>query len=182
MKMARYPIDSDARRIGSRAAAILHYQINWRQWQYREITGQDVGCDCELELSVNNQWRGFKIEAQIKGTTRFDSFLLSDKTQISFPLEIKTINYALGCNNPFLLVVVDVNKEECHFVPLQELFLSNQEVLQKLVQRNEREDEGTMNIRFKTSMTISKCEPDLQMIATCQYAGGPTMNLRRVNA
>lgn len=49
--MARFPIDTEQRKTGSRACAIVHYRINSDHWVYREETEIDIGRDCILELS-----------------------------------------------------------------------------------------------------------------------------------
>ena len=88
--MARLPIDTPQRKIGSKAVAILHYKIDADHWEFRQETGNDVGRDCTLELSENNEWPNHKIEGQIKGTEKNEP--LKKCTLISFPMEVKTIN------------------------------------------------------------------------------------------
>lgn len=112
--MGMFPADSESRRTDSRACAIVHYQFDSDHWVYRQLTGADVGCDCEFELSEDNRWLGHKIECQIKGTRHVDNYFLKDMRAISYPLEIKTINYGLGKPNAFVLLVVDVESERIY--------------------------------------------------------------------
>ena len=87
--MALFPADTESRRTDSRACAIVHYQFDSNHWAYRQITGNDVGCDCEFELSEDNRWLGHKIECQIKGTRHVENYFLKDMRTISYPLEIQ---------------------------------------------------------------------------------------------
>ena len=94
VKMLRTPIDCKPRKAGSKARAMVHYKLNVEHWDYREETGNDYGRDCVIELSENDCWNNNKIEGQIKGA-RSPEILKREKC-FSFPLEVKTINYALN--------------------------------------------------------------------------------------
>lgn len=171
--MAKFPTDTDSRRTDSRACAIVHYTIDSNHWVYRQITGQDIGCDCELELSENDSWLGHKIEAQIKGTRHIGRYILADGSTISFPLEVKTINYGLSRPCPFLLIVVDVEMGKAYFLELQEYFIAHPNLFAK----TEKED-GTINLHIDCSNVISEDDSGLQEIARRSYIGGATPELR----
>lgn len=171
--MAKFPTDTDSRRTDSRACAIVHYTIDSNHWVYRQITGQDIGCDCELELSENDSWLGHKIEAQIKGTRHIGRYILADGSTISFPLEVKTINYGLSRACPFLLIVVDVEMGRAYFLELQEYFIAHPNLFAK----TEKED-GTINLHIDCSNVISEDDSGLQEIARRSYIGGATPELR----
>lgn len=96
VKMPRTPIDCEPCKMGSKARAIVHYKLNAEHWDYREETGNDYGRDCVIELSENDYWNNHKIEGQIKGT-RSPEILKREKC-FSFPLEVKTINYAINAH------------------------------------------------------------------------------------
>ena len=88
-----YPADCDQRKIGTRATQILFYQLDADHWDYKQITGNDVGRDCILELSENNQWKNHKIEGQIKGQ-RKPNMILKDQF-VSFPMDVKGLSQIL---------------------------------------------------------------------------------------
>lgn len=177
--MARLPQDNDARRTDSRACAIVHYLFDSGHWQYCEVTGTDVGCACELELSENDNWRGNIIECQIKGTRYLEKYYLLKKgDEISFPLDVKTINYALGKANSFVLLVVDVKNETIYYQCLQDLFISNRALYQKL----DKEDIKTMNIRIPVSNCLGEDDSALQEIARARFLLNSQGELVRVGA
>lgn len=163
--MARFPIDTESRRTDARACAIVHYAFDANHWQYRETTGADVGCDCELELSEGDKWLGNKLECQIKGTRHIDNYLLKSGDIISFPLEIKTINYGLGKSNAFVLLVVDVETETIYYRCLQNHFLTQPELLSKL----DKDADSTINIRISTKDYLREDDTALQGIARLRY-------------
>lgn len=121
VKMPRTPIDCEPRKTGSKARAIVHYKLNAEHWDYREETGNDYGRDCVIELSENDCWNNHKIEGQIKGT-RSPEILKREKC-FSFPLEVKTINYALNAPGAFVLFYVDVENELVYYLPIQDYCL-----------------------------------------------------------
>lgn len=177
--MARLPLDNETRRTDSRACAIVHYMFDSNHWQYRELTGIDVGCDCELELSENNKWLGNKIECQIKGTRHLEkNYLLKNGDEISFPLDVKTINYGLRKACSFVLLVVDVENESIYYQCLQDLFINNRPLCQKL----DKEDIKTLNIRIPVSNCLHKDDSALQEIARARFVTNPQGDLMRAAA
>lgn len=175
--MARLPFDNEPRRTDARACAIVHYGFDANHWQYRELTGADVGCDCELELSEDNKWLGNKIECQIKGTRNLGNYVLADGSVISFPLEIKTINYGLRKANSFVLLLVDVETESIYYRCLQEHFIDDPSLGKKL----EKEDASTINIRIPIADCLGVDDSPLQEIARARYAMNGSGELSRVN-
>lgn len=181
------PFDSTSRRIDSRACAILHYLIDSNHWIYRDLTGQDVGCDCVLELSENDRFCNRKVEGQIKGTENISRYALKTTQAYSFPLEIKTINYALGSSRPFLLFLVDVTYERIFYVEIQNLFICNKELFDRLEeaeekQRQDSKEERTtkrkLNLHIPFENALTENDADLQMIAHRTYVGGPSRDLK----
>ena len=124
-----------------------------------------MGCDCELELSEDNKWLGNKIECQIKGTRNLDNYRLKRGDVISFPLEIKTINYGLGKANSFVLLLVDVETEQIYYQCLQDHFISDEKLRLKL----KVADAKTINIRIPVSNFLGEDDSALQEIAKARY-------------
>ena len=170
--MSRMPMDTESRRIGSRARAIMHYSLDANHWDYREETGNDYGRDCIIELSENNKWMNHKIEGQIKGS-RQPNFL-KDGLSISFPLDIKTINYALGTQVAFVLFFVDVTNETVYYLPLQDYFITNKKLFAKLDSGQE-----SMAVHIPIDNVLTSEDTDLQQIAKSTYVDGPSKKLKK---
>lgn len=73
---------------------ILGYYLDSDHWDLKTETGSDVGRDCIIELSEDGYWRNYKIEGQIRGTSR-PEIRFRGKI-LSFSMDAATINYALG--------------------------------------------------------------------------------------
>ena len=170
--MPRTPIDSEACRIGSKARAIVHYKLNAEHWDYREETGNDYGRDCIIELSENDCWNNHKIEGQIKGTC--NPTQLKREKCFSFPLDIKTINYALGTPSAFSLFYVDIVNEAVYYLPIQDYFISNNDLFDKL-----DKVQGTINVHIPVDNILSDNDFDLQEISKSVYVDGSSRKLKR---
>lgn len=165
--MPRFPGDSESLRTDRRACAIVHYQLESSVWEFRLLTGQDVGCDCEIELSQDNKWTGRVIKLQIKGTKVFEKLLIDSGAMISFPLEVKTINYALNCPCPFLLVLVDVSKEVAYYLELHDYFSLNADLRDKLATEQKK-----LNLHIPPENVFGGSDYALQQLATHTYVNG----------
>lgn len=158
-----YPKDCDARKICSKARAIFPNKLNLNYWEFHEITGTDHGTDMIIEYIEDNEFKNHKVECQIKGTTIINKY----KTQnyISFPLDVKTINYALNCRNAFMLVLVDVISENVYYKTLQDYFIANKWCFEKL-----KTNGSKMNIRiFEEDLLLKENDFDLQNVAKSSY-------------
>lgn len=163
--MSRFPADSESRRTDTRACAIVHYTIDADHWDYKTECGHDVGRDCILELSEDNYWKGKSVQVQIKGTRHVKDLLVSSGKEISKPLEVETIWYALRQPTSFLLMIVDVESETIYYRELHEHFLEHPELRSKL------DGQKTVSIRFSSESVFDKVnDMDLQMIAAKSFA------------
>ena len=160
--MITYPKDSPQRKIGTRACQILVYKLDADHWEYKQQTGTDVGCDCILELSENDLWKNHKVEGQIKGK-KYPQEILDGK-YVSFPVEVKTLNYALQSSIAFVLFVVDTTKEIVYFQAIQEYFIDHPEEIYKL-----SSDQKTVNIRIPKNSTLPERDDELQRLANETY-------------
>ncbi len=172
IEMTRMPIDTPQRRIGSKAVAILHYKIDANHWEFRQETGNDVGRDCTIELLEDDKWLNHKIEGQIKGTGKIEP--LKTCAEISFPMEVKTINYALASPCPFVLFYVDVQTEDIYYLAIQDHFINNPELFQKTDGTQEK-----LSLHIPLSNLLSDDDSDLIEIAKNTYVGGPEKTLKR---
>lgn len=130
---AKLPKDSHSRVIGAEARQIVHSSFDVEHWEYHETTGTDHGLDCIIELVENEEWGNKKIEGQIKGTKC--PYILKNKKMISFPFDIKTINYGLGSSITFVLFLVDVITKTVYYFHCKIILLLTQYCLIAL--RNE---------------------------------------------
>lgn len=160
--MITYPKDSPQRKTGTRACQILFYKLDADHWEYKQETGNDVGRDCILELSENDLWKNHKVEGQIKGKKHPQEIF--DGTYVSFPVEIKTLNYALQAPNAFVLFVVDTTQEVVYFQAIQEYFINHPEEIFKL-----SSDQKTVNIRIPKDSTLPQKDDELQQLANKTY-------------
>lgn len=160
--MSVYPKDTEQQKVSRNSARILIYNLDSDHWDYKLEAGNDVGRDCILELAENEQWKNHKIEGQIKGKQK-PTEILNGK-YISFPLEVKTINYALQSPIAFVLFVVDTTDEVVYYQPIQEYVIANPNLLEKL-----SSDQQTINIRISKNQIVTKKDSDLQRLAATIY-------------
>lgn len=170
--MGRMPFDTQQRKIGSRAVAIVHYKINSEHWEFRQETGSDIGRDCTIELSEDNKWYNHKIEGQIKGTLAPKRLKMSDC--FSVQIELKTIRYALGSPISFVLFYVDNNSENVYYLSIQEYFIENKELFNKLFSEQEY-----LNVRIPIANVLTDEDTKLIEYAKCQYLDGPSKDLHK---
>ncbi len=166
-----FPQDCEARKNGSEARGIVHYKISKDHWEYHEITGSDHGIDCSIELIENEKFINKKIEGQIKGTKSPNQLI--NKDCFSFPMETKTINYGLSSSAAFVLFYVDLANEIVYYLPIQDYFIANPSLFDKLEQK-------TISLHIPCDNILNKDDFDLQQIAKSVYVDGPTRKLRKI--
>lgn len=164
------PKDDEKRKIGSRGRAIVHFQIDSEHWDYREETGNDYGRDCVIELSENDEWHNHKIEGQIKGTGAIKK--IDGGMYISFPMPVRTIEYALGTATAFVLFVADTKTNEVYYQCVQDFFIENKKLFGKL-------EQSTINIRIPVSQKLTAGDAELQELARVTFVDGPGESLKR---
>ena len=170
--MAKLPKDCTARQIGSKARQLVHYRFNAERWEFHEITGTDHGTDCLLELIENNEFSNREIKGQIKGSRNFK--YINNRTFISFNLDVKTINYGLNCSVPFLLFLVNVDSEIVYYLPLQEHFIANPSLFERLSKNN-----STLAIHIPCDNIVNDNDAELQQLTHYSYVGGATKQLHK---
>ena len=168
----KFPIDDDNRVSGSRAKAIVHYKFNADHWEYRDYTGVDVGIDCCLELTENNEWRGNIIECQVKGRSR--PKFNAKREFISLEIKKNTLNYALSRASSYVVLLVDLSDETIYYLPIQEFFIANPTYFPKLSSNQEN-----ITIRIPIDNIVTTEDENLQEIARSRYIGGPGVGLHK---
>lgn len=165
-------MDTQQRKIASKAWAIVHYKLNSEHWIYQEKTGNDVGRDCIIELSEDNHFSNNKIEGQIKGFIAAEP--LKTASCFSFSMEVKTILYALAANSAFILFYVDVKNENVYYLPIQDYFIANNPEFNKL-----NTGQKTISVHIPLDNILSDDDFDLQEIAKSVYLDGPSKTLKK---
>ncbi len=163
VKFMKYPKDCSARKIGDKARKIVHYKVDTDHFIYRESTGLDVGTDCILELSENDEWHNEKIYCQVKGTLS-PNFLATNEELISFPLDVKTINYALDSPFSFVLFLVDVTKEIVYYECIQEYYYQHKKRIDSL-----DDDQEKINIHVHSKNIFDPTNQDIRIFAKKEW-------------
>lgn len=166
------PKDEESRSVGSRAKAIVHYKFNADHWEYRDYTGVDVGVDCCLELTEQDEWSGNIIDCQVKGRTN-PKYNNTHKF-VSLEIKVRTINYALSRANSYVVLLVDISNETVFYLPIQEYFIAEPANFDKI-----NGDQENITIRIPTDNIVLDDDKNLQEIAKSRYVGGPGRGLHR---
>ena len=161
------PKEQNGDKIGRGGMSLVHYSFNYEHWEFRQETGLDRGKDCSLEyIDENNEWNNSIICAQVKATKSSDTYELKSKDVFSYPLETKTLNYALRSNNAFLLLFCDLTEEIVYYLPLQDYFIENESEHEKLISNNNK----TLNIHIpKTNIVRRDSDEELIELANSSY-------------
>lgn len=131
--MQRLPIDTDSLSVDRKGLGIVHnvFAITGN-WEFRQITGRNVGTDCELELVENERLTGFSFNAQVKSTQTIERLSNKKSDDFSISIEISSINYWLNKPSVFLLILVNVLNSDVYFLPVQEYLKSNPKIANKI--------------------------------------------------
>lgn len=170
--MPKLPRDCTARQISSKARQLVHLKFNAARWEFHEITGTDHGTDCIIELIEDNEFANHEIKGQIKGTRNLN--YINGGLYVSFSMDIKTISYGLNSSVPFLLFYVDVDKEIVYYLPLQEYFIENPILFERL-----NSNKSTLSVHIPIDNMVEDNDFELQEIAKESYVGGTTPSLHR---
>lgn len=161
------PKDKTSGVISREARKLVHNSFSAERWDYHEETGSDNGRDCIIELIENEQFSNKKIEGQIKGTANPNQL---KNGYFSFPLDVKTINYGLGSPIAFVLLYVTVNDKQVYYLPLQDYFIANPELFDRLAGNTAMSMDqmwsAIITLRF---MRMSCCPLCSESTKTCQW-------------
>jgi hypothetical protein len=111
-------------RIENRAKKLVPLCFN-DDWIAKEETGRDFGRDLMMEYTKDGYATNERISIQIKGRSKVNR--ISNDKLITFPLQVKTIAYALNDSYPFFLFLYDGENNTIYFIELQSYFFNNQE-------------------------------------------------------
>ncbi len=168
----RFPKDCSERAVGTRARSLVIYKLDPESWEWHEQTGTDHGTDIVIELVENEQFTNKKIEGQIKGRTSLNFLKNGD---ITFDLDVKTINYALSSTSAFLLFLVDVENENVYYLPIQDYFIANPNKFD-----GAENNKSTVAVHIDKDSILDKNASDLCEIAKSVYVDGPSRKLRKI--
>ena len=100
---------------------------------------------------------------------------MQSKNYFSFPLDVKTITYGLSSSNAFILFYVDVMYEKVYYLPIQDYFIENPALFDKL-----EHNASTINVHISCDNLVSENDLELKKLAKSVYAGGPSRNIKKM--
>ncbi|MGM9639898.1 MAG: DUF4365 domain-containing protein [Faecousia sp.] len=159
MDTAVFPKESQLGRTGSGGIALIHFAFNYEHWEFRQETGADRGRDCSIEYIDGNEWQHNTLQGQVKGTKSPETYLLKNGTHFSYPLDKKTIYYALHSPEAFLLFLCDLKHNIVYYLPIQEYFINEPEKYENL----ENPDTIRMNLHIPVKNTVRR-DDDAELI------------------
>ena len=109
-------------RIENRARKLVPLCFN-DDWMPKEETGRDFGRDLMMEYTEDGYATNKRISIQIKGRTKLNK-IFNDEI-ISFPLNVRTISYALNDLYPFFLFLYDGYDGKIYFIEIKSYFSNN---------------------------------------------------------
>jgi hypothetical protein len=172
INIGKLPRDCSAREVSTRARSIVTYKLDAEKWEWHEQTGTDHGTDMVIELVENENFTNKKIEVQIKGRTSISVLKNGD---ISFGLDVKTVNYALSSSNAFVLFLVDVTSENVYYLPIQDYFIANPDKFDAV-----ENNKTSVNVHISKDNVLNNEAYELCEIAKSVYINGSSRLLKKL--
>lgn len=145
--------NENTEKTGRGGMALIHYTLNPDHWEFRLETGADKGRDCAFEyIDENSEWHNGIIRCQVKGTKTPETYKISSG-DFSYPIEKKTINYALRSRDAFILFLCDLVNEKVYYLPIQDYFIKNPEEYKRL-----EKDTKNMNLHIPVKNVVTRTE------------------------
>ena len=105
-----FPQDSSGRRDETRSFQILFPKFNAEHWDFVGCDHHDHGVDYTFEYIKNNEYHGYRILSQIKGSSILK---IKDKEYFSFAFPVKTANLCSQLQKPFCFVCCGFKNGDC---------------------------------------------------------------------
>ena len=156
-----YPQDSPGRRAETRSFQILLPKFDASHLDFLGQDHHDHGVDYTFEYIENNEYHGHRILSQVKGSAHLR---MGSKSYISYPLPVKTANYAVECHDSFVLFVVDLKSEIAYYLPLQDYFSANQDKYERLAKNI-----ASINVHIPIENVVNYEDSDLIAVAKSGY-------------
>ena len=164
--MPQLPKDNASLSIDRKGMGIVHNEFaKIGNWEFRQITGRDVGTDCELELIENEEFTGFTFNVQVKSTKTIHRLANKTSDDFSISIEISTMNYWLNKSSVFLLVLVDVLNSDVYFLPVQDYLIEKSEILNKL-----NSEQKTITLRIPKENLVREKQEILKSLVKKSYS------------
>ena len=157
-----FPQDSPGRRAETRSFQILFPKFNSDHWDFIGRDYHDHGVDYTFEYIENYEYRGYRLLSQVKGSSLLKT---EGNDYVSFPLPVKTANYAISCRNPFVLFLVDLKAEIAYYLALQDYFIANPDSYVRLSKNS-----STITVHVPVDNVVSHEDSDLIAIAKSGYS------------
>ena len=164
--MPQLPKDNASLSIDRKGMGIVHNEFaKTGNWEFRQITGRDVGTDCELELIENEEFTGFTFNVQVKSTKTIHRLANKTSDDFSISIEISTMNYWLNKSSVFLLVLVNVLNSDVYFLPVQDYLIEKSEILNKL-----NSEQKTITLRIPKENLVREKQEILKSLVKKSYS------------
>ena len=164
-----YPKDTDEKRKERKSFQLFYSLVNTDFWVYSGSDQNDHGVDYTFEFVEDEEYRGYRILAQIK--SRSNPEIKNGNVVFDFP--VKTANYAIGCAQPFFFFFVNLSTKEVNYLPLQDYFIDNKNKMNALKKNKE-----TVRVFIPLDNRVENEE--LRIIAKSQYTFSEESGLRKV--
>lgn len=162
------PQEVDMEKVGRGGIALVHFTFSYDHWEFRLEIGADKGRDCTFEyIDEDNRWPNARIECQVKGTKKLESYKLKNENCFSYYIERKTINYALRSNNAFILLLGDLVHNKVYYLSIQDYFIEDESRYETLESKN---DGGMMLHIPIENMVTNDDDSALVELAKCTYS------------
>lgn len=168
--MARkYPKDTPENKKERKSYQILLGLFDTDIWDFKGKENHDHGVDYSFEFIENSEYRGYRILAQIKGRSKYSV----RGSEIVFDFPVITANYAIGCAEPFVLFLVDLEEYRAYYLPIQDYFIANADKMRAL-----EINKSSVRVFIPLNNTID--DPELKEVAKSQYSFDEEHGLRKV--
>jgi hypothetical protein len=157
----KYPQDSEEFKKERKSFQILFYKLNTDVWQSNGSDNFDHGVDYSFEYIEDDEYKGYRILSQIKSTEH----IIDQGENVAFDLNVKTASYSIGSSQPFILFLIDLITDTVYYVCLQELFVSNNKLYEKL-----KKNATSIRVKIPKQNIVNRDAIALQEIAKRQYS------------
>ena len=163
-----YPQDTSQKRSERKSFKIFVSHLDSNCWDLLGSDRNDHGVDYSYEYIEDGEYKGYRILCQLKGRTSPE--IKENKIVFDFP--VKTANFAVGCSQPFILILVDLSTSEAYFLPIQDYFIENPKKLKTL-------EKNSDTIRVFIPLENTLVNPKLIQVAKSQYTFDEEKGLRK---
>ena len=158
--MKQLPKDTNLASTDRQGMGIVHNTFSSTgEWEFRQITGRNVGTDCELELIEHDEYTGFMFTVHAKSTKIIEQRRNKRSEDFSVPIKISTLNYLLNKSGKCLVLLVNVLTSDIYFLHIRQYVENNPDIKKKLSTEQE-----TVKVRVPAENLVSERMEELQAL------------------